>query len=1289
MVEPQESRVETAGQSESTPDPTNTDGPAHPIFSQSPVEDSGSETLARYRFQAEVTARYCLAMLTQSDIANVVCEWHEDFVVAYTSGTVKLVSVKHREETQGPWTVPMLCTSGGLAHLFDRWCECKCRSNVSLKLETNAALKPGKHATKVKPAAPDAAELKQMCGPDPGLTDGRADMVKRVARGILKARWDHPYPHIPETPKVPKNDDIHLPEGFTDKVTQFLAVLEISDDPPQRRHITADNIHNLLEPAVKVLPDVDHREVDVKETYRAIVNRVERANRDEEDRLQLAAYIANPDPAGHSEQMEQRIARRTLTRDIILEQFEYMDSSASTRPRLSEHDALCEYHATLERRAGRLEFSLLADGIPPMTYPQLLDDIRVSIDSEGPNTETTTADLHRAARRLQRFVLCGLPGAGKTTAVEQLASSWAGDVKAPLPIVVNLRRLANKLDRSQHLTLSALLTEAVSLVESRHHTALIQALDHEVNAGHAILILDGLDECQSRAATLADDIADLLHTLNPGVGVMMTTRPSALTAAKKLELPILTLLPPKDTDGLQRALLNHIGDARISDESERTSWVHQRRAQLQVLQSQHKDLFKVPLLANLLTLYVASAGTGRMPSSRAELLELAVKESVDRWEHTRSTGLLADDSHNILDVPVLLDGFATIGHELSMLADRPARDVEAALALNLRENWGKARLEAVALAEKILEFWDVRLGVFVTQQDGTLTARSRVFIEIADSMWFSVQENQNVRRAWVVDTLSDESKSDTFRLAVSKTPELVALALDLAPEEAPRDRLLRWISDIAAEDPRTQLSSNVLEAILTEISNQIALQDPHSDDSSNAADDYGTLTERRQAVEGATWPFVVRIASLLLPDDLRGRRTETLTHFSNTPERVATAAGLAALADATYDQRPLDPTELDRVQTMLRLPLPADTARATQPSRGKFKSIKTGEPLLTGRDDGAERALSFINQLEPADTNAIAQISHKSSLQRALRIDAELTRLGHPVQPLAPLNWSLAHLQDSDGQWWSTRFFRALGDIEPPIEGIRADRWWCTDLFDLVQLLDVAGRPMDDFREALTDSHQQATVTLARIYASLSGIDLGKVADQIQTATTDGDDSLEEIAILPHPHAPQSPRLTDQSEFIDAAVRIVSSACRWHAALACDLIAGLTDEPSAAKLVSEIPDLPLTSRYSTAVAACLLTDDLAVTANKLITYDYQTRRAVAQMVRLADETATNHDILRVLRLDGDLTVRIAAGGDTQGPPLAELWTCRTCDAENFIDAEDCQSCTRGSKPHPEKSAGSL
>ncbi|MEV1176585.1 dsDNA nuclease domain-containing protein [Nonomuraea sp. NPDC049784] len=321
MIDTAGSSPEPESRARSAPSPGGENWVTHVLFELAPGEDSGSETLGRYRYQAEVAARDCLAMLTQDTIDFIVCEWHEDFVVAFTDGSVELVSVKHREEDQGPWTIAELCKSGGLTHLFDRWCACECASNVRLRLATNAALNP---------ANGNAATLARMCGPQPEIPGGLADMAKQIACQMLKVRWKQPYPNIPATPEVRKLNEIQMPAGFADKVARFLAVLEISCDPPQRQYITDVNIQRILTPAVQRL-QMAH--VDVEATYRAIVERIERANRDESDRGQLAAYIADPGRVRYSVRLQQRISRRTITRDIIHQEFVYTSAQLPTFPR--------------------------------------------------------------------------------------------------------------------------------------------------------------------------------------------------------------------------------------------------------------------------------------------------------------------------------------------------------------------------------------------------------------------------------------------------------------------------------------------------------------------------------------------------------------------------------------------------------------------------------------------------------------------------------------------------------------------------------------------------------------------------------------------------------------------------------------------------------------------------------------------------------------------------------------------------------------------------------------------
>ncbi|MFI0962205.1 dsDNA nuclease domain-containing protein [Streptomyces sp. NPDC021080] len=103
-----------------------------------PAEDSGSDTASRYNFQHQCAARHCFAMLTDSALIGVVCEWHVDYVLMYRDGINELVSVKHREPQSGPWPFSELWTKGGLVTLYERW---KSTPDAKCRLVTNGAMK--------------------------------------------------------------------------------------------------------------------------------------------------------------------------------------------------------------------------------------------------------------------------------------------------------------------------------------------------------------------------------------------------------------------------------------------------------------------------------------------------------------------------------------------------------------------------------------------------------------------------------------------------------------------------------------------------------------------------------------------------------------------------------------------------------------------------------------------------------------------------------------------------------------------------------------------------------------------------------------------------------------------------------------------------------------------------------------------------------------------------------------------------------------------------------------------
>lgn len=100
-----------------------------------------------------------------------------------------------------------------------------------------------------------------------------------------------------------------------------------------------------------------------------------------------------------------------------LQVFADIEGPAGARRR-AELDAVAAHRARLASRDGILEYSLLADDLPPMTYRQLGDSLRVTM----PTFNGQSAKFLVLARRWERMLLTGLPGMGKSTALAQAAA---------------------------------------------------------------------------------------------------------------------------------------------------------------------------------------------------------------------------------------------------------------------------------------------------------------------------------------------------------------------------------------------------------------------------------------------------------------------------------------------------------------------------------------------------------------------------------------------------------------------------------------------------------------------------------------------------------------------------------------------------------------------------------------------------------------------------------------------------------------------------------------------------
>ena len=245
-----------------------------------PPDDTGALTAAWYRFQAELAAQVCLAMLAGEAVEQVVCEWHEDYVVVYRDDRSELVSVKHRELGQKPWTLGQLCDVGGLAHLFDRWMAAGGRARC--RLQTNDGLRTG---------AGEPAELKKCCS-----EGDRAALVPWVAK--LRAKL------------------VRQSHGVVadDVIVDFLLDLRIEDGVPRRTDIRAHNLQRVVAPALERL----RRPASEGPTiYDAVVGDVEAASR-LDGRAEVLQHLADPTRFDAATEHRMLLAAKTIDRARLL-----------------------------------------------------------------------------------------------------------------------------------------------------------------------------------------------------------------------------------------------------------------------------------------------------------------------------------------------------------------------------------------------------------------------------------------------------------------------------------------------------------------------------------------------------------------------------------------------------------------------------------------------------------------------------------------------------------------------------------------------------------------------------------------------------------------------------------------------------------------------------------------------------------------------------------------------------------------------------------------------------------
>ena len=691
----------------------------------------------------------------------------------------------------------------------------------------------------------------------------------------------------------------------------------------------------------------------------------------------------------------------------------------------AEDLAIAKHRESWAKRENRLNFALLAQDLPTIEVPGLARTFRVSVPSNG-SEEEKEKSLLAVARRWDRFVLVGLPGSGKSTAINQLAANWSAQADAPIPLVVPLKEVSERINDPAHVTLSLILDIATLNFEPNLRGSLRKALERQIGAGNVALLLDGLDECRHLAGLVSLGLEEMLHEIDSSIPIIVSSRDNTIPAARKLGFKEVRLIEPSFLDSTMDKVLRVAAETRVPIES-RDTWLEAKRQSIEDAKDKNRDIWQVPLLATLLTLLTASTETDALPQSRAQILLEVVRDSVRKWEVSRLTIDPPGTWNESLKPAHLIDGFATIGHAISGTDAVSTNQIDEALVLMLRSRWDLSTGEADAVAPQIRWFWDERVGVFVATNHGRKTeARSRQFVEIADAIWV-MHQGQSVISSWVAESIRDPSMQETISLASGLSATVSTFLMDAAlgdPDTAVRARGLLWLLESEIKDPT--IPPDRLQELITATcaqyrdaeKNYVPTEEVSARGILTVEKIERNVNSRQLKVDGFGWVHLVCLAQVKMSSDFRALRDSEFASLGLTELRASILKSLVSLTDANAEDRDLAADEINLVYELLRTPIaPPDRQPPTQISRRRVV-FHPNEPLLTGHEKAALLTLNHLEHFSDDVLEHLQNVAERGSASNYPTFAEALGRRGIEMMSQVARNMKkLVNLFGED-DWW-------------------------------------------------------------------------------------------------------------------------------------------------------------------------------------------------------------------------------------------------------------------------------
>lgn len=477
------------------------------------------------------------------------------------------------------------------------------------------------------------------------------------------------------------------------------------------------------------------------------------------------------------------------------------DAKGYAAARLREREAkLAAYRERVRQRGEYLDLSALGASLTRVPLAEIDASVTVTTvpgRADGED-EGRAGELPWALRRRGRALLLGVPGSGKSIALEATAAHYAARLGWPLPIVASLKRVAPRL-ASQGFG-AALLEVAFENEPLEDQVVLRAAAVELMRSGDAAIFLDALDESRAASPRIIAGLQEELSYSDPALEVLLSTRDATYADAQALDFPDLRLTDPERPRTTIDAVLRLIAEQRRLDGEEGRAWAETRREWVEARLETDPVLRETPLMIVLLTLVAAEHGAGEdLPTGRAAVLQRVIDDVVTRWETGQR---LAGESPRLGSlqggeaVKAARESFVTIGDQIFRGGEVVAEELVEPVAEMMRARFGLAPAPAEVAAEEALGLWD-EAGVFIAEGAARrVRTRVQLFAELACAL-ATAEVPGEAREAWVREKLAEEGESQPLLLAAGLREDVTAT-------------MVEWL----LADPRDPLRAAVLETAL-------------------------------------------------------------------------------------------------------------------------------------------------------------------------------------------------------------------------------------------------------------------------------------------------------------------------------------------------------------------------------------------------------------------------------------------------------------------------------------------